>query len=95
MRKFMINGLHPHSFAIVDAAPLPVFRMDEVDAPILEGPSGGAAPINVFVPFDPRAPDCVKVAKIRNCPSKRNRTIVLEKRGELAIDFAPLHNWGN
>jgi hypothetical protein len=64
MAELMIDGLDPHALAFIDTTTLPVLRMDQVDAAVLESSSGGPAPVDVLVPFDPRPLDSIKTAEV-------------------------------
>jgi hypothetical protein len=64
MTKFMINGLHPHPFAFVDAAALPVFGVYQMDTAVLEGSPGSSASIYIFKPLNPGTFNSIKAAKV-------------------------------
>jgi hypothetical protein len=67
MTEFMVNRLHPHPLAIVNAAPFPVFGMNQMDTTVLEGPPCSSTPIDIFEPLNAWAFNPIKAAKIRNC----------------------------
>ena len=70
MREFVVDHLDPHPLRIIDAAALPVFRMDEVDPAVFEGFAGGFAPIDVFVPPDLRPAQMIIAAEIGDGAAK-------------------------
>jgi hypothetical protein len=95
MGEFVVDRLYPHPLAVIDAAAFPIFRMHQVNAPVLESLSGSSSPVDVFEPLNPRTFNVIKAAKITNCTPERQRTMVLKIRAKSAIYFAPLHNRWN
>jgi hypothetical protein len=64
MAELMIDGLHPHPFAIIDPATLPVFRMDQMNTAVFKRTPGGSTVINIFKPLNMRSFDSIKATKI-------------------------------
>lgn len=94
MRKFMINRLHPHPLALVDAPTFPILRMDQMYAPVFKSTACRFAPIDIFVPFDAWLAEMIIAAEFRNCAAKGCRTASLEKIHEITIHLAaPLDGW--
>jgi hypothetical protein len=81
MRKFVIDGLNPHALALINAAALPVFRVNQMDTPILKRASCRPASVDVFVPFDSWPSDRVKTAKIRDRLLKSTRPAMMKISG--------------
>jgi len=78
MAEFMVDSLHPHALTIVNPATFPVFGMYQMDAAILEGSPGSAAPIDIFKPLNVWSFNSIKAAKVRNCPAKHRWTMILK-----------------
>jgi len=86
MAHLVVDHSDPFSLAEVDAAALPVFRMYQMDAAILEGLAGGFAPIEVLVPFDARKLEVVETAELRDRPAERNGAAKAKKIRQISID---------
>ena len=95
MPHLMIEGLNPHALALVDAASLPIFGMDEVDAAVFVSFARGLAVIDVLVPLDARQTDAVIAAEVRDGATKRHRTMSPKKVGKIAVDFSAKSNGRN
>ena len=95
MPHLMIEGLNPHPLALMDAASFPILGMDEVDAAVFVGFAGGLAVIDVLVPFNARQLDVVVAAESRNCATKRYWSVIVEKIGQVPIDFSAENDWRN
>jgi len=93
MRKLVIDHLNPHPLGIVHPPALPVLRMYQVDAAVLEGFSGGLAPIDIFIPTDSWSSQMIIAAKIRDGAAKVDRAVVAEEGNQVLVHFAASVDW--
>src|SRR5579872_5247166 len=95
MAHLVIDHRDPHPLLVVYAAVLPVLRVDQMDAAILEGFARGLAPVEVFEPFDRRAFDVVVAAEVGNGAPKRTGAMQAEKEHEIAVNLPTIDDWRN
>ena len=90
MPHLMVDHRDPFSLAEIDPAALPVFGMNQVNPSVLKGLAGGFAPVEIFVPFDPRKLEIVEAAEFRDCFPERKRAAEAKEIRQIPVDHPAL-----
>jgi hypothetical protein len=64
MTKFMVDGLHPHAFALVNPAAFPIFGMNQMDTAILKGSASSSTGIEILEPLNLWSLHSIKAAEV-------------------------------